>query len=137
MDASGHQRWLRAAILIGIVYLVVGLTFAALASTASSNQVRVKWRLAAWLASAAAFAVHIVYEHFRLRNSPPTSALHASMAVALGAFALAVAANVHAQWAASSHQGLLAFALVAWPAVTAVPAFGVAVAAAAVLARTR
>ena len=30
MDASGHQRWLRAAILIGIVFLVVGLTFAAL-----------------------------------------------------------------------------------------------------------
>ncbi len=50
MDASGHQQWLRAAILFGILYLAVGITFAALANTAASNEMRVTWRLAAWLA---------------------------------------------------------------------------------------
>jgi hypothetical protein len=138
MNASGHQRWLRAALLFGIAYFVFGITFAALAGMAASNQMRVTWRLAAWLVSATAFAVHIACEHFRMRNSPSKTALHASLAAALGAFALAVTANVHAQCAAStSHQGLLAFALVAWPAVTAVPAFVVALTAAAVLARMR
>jgi hypothetical protein len=59
------------------------------------------------------------------------------LAVALGAFALAVAANVHGVWVASSHQRALAFALVAWPALTAVPAFVVALGAAAGLGLSR
>jgi hypothetical protein len=137
MDASGHKRWLRAVILLGVVYLVASITFGALAGRSASNHMRITWRLAAWLTSAAAFAAHIRYEHFRLRNSPLTTALHASLAAALGAFAVAVAANLHAQWAASSNQRLLALALVAFPAVTAVPAFVAALAGAAVLARTR
>jgi len=65
------------------------------------------------------------------------TALHASLAVAVGAFALAVAANLHARWVASSNQRSLVFALAVWPAVTAVPAFVVALAAAAGLRRTR
>src|SRR2546426_1746206 len=36
-----------------------GITFAALAHGAGSNQMRVTWRLAAWVISAAAFAAHI------------------------------------------------------------------------------
>jgi hypothetical protein len=122
---------------VGVVYLVAGIAFAALANSSASHQMRITWRLAAWLTSAAAFAAHIGYEHFRLRHSPRSTALHASVAVALGAFALAVAANVHARLVAPSHLGLLAFALVAWPVLTAVPAFVVALAAAAGLARTR
>jgi hypothetical protein len=122
-----------------IVYPVVGITFAALANPSASNEMRVNWRLAAWLASAAAFAAHLGYEHFRLRNSPPRAALHVSAAVALGAFALAVWVNVHAHWSgASSHQSPLApLALVVFPAVTGVPAFVVALVALAVLARMR
>ena len=136
MTTSGRLRWLRAVILLGVVYLVAGITFAPLANRAASNQMRVAWRLAAWVISAAAFAAHIAYEHVRQRNSPGTTALHASLAVALGAFALAVAANVHAQ-AASSHPHSRALALVIWPVVTALPAFGVALASAAALARAR
>lgn len=125
------------ATFFAIVYPVVGITFAALDHPAAPNGMRV-WRLAAWLVSAAAFAAHLGYEHFRLRNSPPRAALHVSAAVALGAFALAVWVNVHAHWAASSHQSPLApLALVVFPAVTGVPAFVVALVAAAVLARTR
>jgi hypothetical protein len=121
-----------------IVYPVVGIAFAALANPSASNGMRTTWRLAAWLISAAAFAAHVGYEHFRLRNSPPRAALHVSAAVALGAFALAVWVNVHAHWSAPSHQSPLApWALVLFPAVTGVPAFVVALVAVAVLARMR
>jgi len=131
MEASDRKPWLRAVILLGVVYLVVGIAFAAFAGWSASNQMRIAWRLTAWVISAVAFAAHVWYERFRLRNSALTTALHTSMAVAVGAFALAVAANVHGQWVASSHQSSLAFALVAWPALTAVPAFLVALIAAA------
>jgi hypothetical protein len=136
MDASGRLRWLRAVLFVGVVYLVAGISFAALANRAASAQMRVTWRLAAWAISAAAFAAHIGYEQVRLRSSPGTTALHTALAVALGAFGLAVAANVHAQ-AVSSYQPSHAVALVAWPVLTALPAFGVALAAAAGLARAR
>ena len=113
--------------LFGFMYLAVGITFAELG-----------WRLAAWFVSAIAFAVHIWYEHFRLRNSPRRTALHVSAAAALGAFGLAIAANVHELWAnPGNHRSLLLLALVLWPILTAVPAFVVAFATAAGLARWR
>jgi hypothetical protein len=136
MNASGPLRWFRAVLFLGVVYLVVGILFAALAKSAASNQVRVAWRLAAWVISAAAFAAHIGYAHVRLRSSPGTTALHASLAVGLGAFALAIAASLHAR-TASTHQHFPALALAVWPVVTALPAFVVALALAAVLARAR
>jgi hypothetical protein len=125
-------------VCVAIVYPVVGITFAALANPSASHEMRVTWRLAAWLVSAAAFAAHLGYEHFRLRSSPPRAALHVAVAVALGAFALAVWVIVHGQWGGSSHQSPLApLALVVFPAVTGVPAFVVAFLTAAVLARIR
>jgi len=134
--AAPLLRWLRAVLFLGLVYLVTGITFAALASRAASNPMRMTWRLAAWAISGAAFAAHIAYEQVRLRSSPGPTALHASLAVALGAFALAVAANVHAQ-AAASHQPSHFLALVLWPVVTALPAFVVGLAAAAGLGLAR
>jgi hypothetical protein len=98
---------------------------------------RETWNRLGFLASGVAFALHIGYEHLRLRNSPLIPAWHVSIAVALGAFALAVSANVHGYRVGSSNQRLLAFALVAWPAITAVPAFVVALVAAAGLALRR
>ena len=58
------------------------------------------------------------------------------MAVALGAFLLAVNATMHAAMV-PSHAPYWRFllALVVWPVVTALPAFVVALAVAAVLAR--
>jgi hypothetical protein len=136
MNRQADQRWLRIALLFAIVYPVVGITFGAL--PAASNELRITWRLAAWLLSAAAFAGHLGYEHSHLRSSPPRAALHTSLAVALGAFALAVWVNVHAHLVVSSHQSPLApLALVLFPVVTGVPAFVVALIAGALLARTR
>ena len=131
MNASDRQPWFRTAVLLGAVYFVFGVAFAAFASWSASNSMRVTWNRLGFLTSAVAFAVHIGYEHFRLRNSTLTTAAHVSIAVALGAFALAVSANVHGYRVGSSNQRLLAFALIAWPALTAVPAFVVALVAAA------
>jgi vacuolar-type H+-ATPase subunit I/STV1 len=135
MDASGRKPWIRAAILVGVVYFVVGMVFAALAKPAVSDQMRFMWRLAPWVASAAGYAAHISYEHFRLHNSARITAVHAAMAVALGAFLLALAANIHDLGSASGYRPRMLIALVAWPLLTAVPAFLVALAVAAVLAR--
>ena len=127
VNESNNKRWLRAVILFGIVYAVVGITFGEFG-----------WRVAAWLVSGAAFAAHIGYEHFRIRNSSRRTALHASGAAALGAFGLAVAANAHELWAnPANHRLLLLLSLVLWPILTAVPAFVVALTVAAVLARMR
>ena len=137
MDQSSQARWHRAVMLLAVVYLVVGMTFGASQNPVSSNQMRVTWRLLAWLISGAAFAAHVGYEHFSLRNSPVRTAWHASLAVGLGAFALAAAVTIHAQGSGSSHQGSRALALVLWPAVTAVPAFVVALGSVALLALRR
>ena len=70
MNASDRKPWIRVVILVDVVYFVVGMVFAARANPAVSDQVRFMWRLAAWVASATVYAVHIGYEHFRLGNSP-------------------------------------------------------------------
>ena len=119
-------------ILVAVAYMAIGIVFAALA--ADANYVRV-WRLAAWLASAAAAAAHIGYEHYRLNGSPRPTALHAAGAVALGAFGLALAANVHWLFAGTHGQPAPLLALPVWPVITALLAFPLALAVAAVLAR--
>jgi len=133
MDESGRKLSAGVVVLVGIAYFVVGFVFAALANP--SVQVRA-WRLAAWVASAAVFAAHIGYEHFRLGNPPRAIGLRAAVAVAVGAFLVALAATVHAS-VAVSHAPYWRFllALVAWPVITAVPAFLVALVAGAALAR--
>ena len=125
------------AMLFAIVYPVVGIAFAALANPSAPNEMRVTWRLAAWLVCAAAFAVHLGYEHFRLRSSPLRAAWHVSLAVALGAFLLAVWVIVHARWVGSNQSPLAPLALVVFPVVTGVPAFVVALVAGAAVARMR
>ena len=131
MNDSVRQRWLSTAILVGLVYLVVGITSATLAGAAASNQMRFIWRLSAFIISAVVFAAHIAYEHFRLRNTARPTAWHASVAVAFGAFALALVANIHDLGSASGYRPRMLIALVAWPLLTAVPAFIVALVVAA------
>jgi hypothetical protein len=130
-------RWLRAMILVGAIYLVASLGFGALAGAAGSHQMRVAWRLAAWATSAVAFGAHIWYEHFTLRSSTRRTALHVAMSAALGAFGLALAANVHARAANTGSPRALAIALVAWPVLVGLPAFLVALTAAAGLTVVR
>src|SRR5437762_13487503 len=129
LPVSDRQPWIRAALLAGAAYLIVGRLF-------PNPVTRVHcWRLAAWLVSGAVFAAHIGYEHFRLRHSPRATASHAALAVAIGALALAVAGAVHKVMTTSALEPRWLLAFILWPAFTAVPAFLVALVAAAVLTR--
>lgn len=130
MDEARRRQWIGLAVLVGVTYAVVGVAFAW-----PTTHVRA-WRLAAWLVSAAVFAGHLALERFGLRSRPLPAATHVALAVALGAFGLALGAVVHSLLAGSSadHRRLVLIALVAWPVITAVPAFFVAIIAGEALA---
>lgn len=131
MGESPRRTWVRAVVLLGVGYALVGMVFAV-----PTSHVRA-WRLAAWAVSAVGYAAHIVYERFRLRSSPGSAALHVALAAALGAFGLAVGANIHSLSAGSAnrHRQLLLLSLAIWPVITALPAFLVALGANVVLRR--
>lgn len=87
------------------------------------------------MVSAVVYAVHIGYEHFRIRSSPRSTALHVAFGAAVGAFGLAAAAIVHSFLTGTGNLRLLRVALLVWPLITGVPAFVVALVLTAVLAR--
>jgi hypothetical protein len=136
VNATGNGRWVGAALLVAALYFVTGLGLASLARSAPLPRLRTLWRLSSFLLSACVFAAHVGYEHFGLRRRPRGAAAHAALAVAAGAFALAATAYLRVP-GDPAHARSMALALVAWPVLTAVPAFLVAVAAAALLARLR
>jgi hypothetical protein len=137
VNDTGRQRWLGTAILVGVLYFVATVGFGALAGRAASDPMRFVWRLSAFVISAVVFAAHIAYEHFRCRNRARPTAWHACVAVALGAFALALSANIHDLGSASGYRPRMLIALVAWPLLTAVPASVVALVVAAGLGLRR
>ena len=126
MEASRGHAWFRAALLVGVVYGLIGRLFALPASDVDA------WRVAAWLVSGAVYVAHIGYEHFRLRSSPRQTGLHVAVAVAIGSLALVVAGMLHDLWIASTIRRAWLLAFFVLPAVTAIPAFlgGLAVGAA-------
>ena len=126
MDQPRDRRWLVVAAAVAIVYPVVGVGFAVLSATSVAMRLPGRW--AAWLACAAAFAVHLAYEHFKLRSAPLRAALHVSAAVAVGALLLALWVTSHS---------FAPQALVLFPLITAVPAFIAAFIVSSLLARTR
>ena len=116
-------------VLVGVIYAAVGIVSSALPGAV--------WRLSAWVVSGVVFAAHIAHEHFRLRNPARTTAWHTSAAVAIGAFGLALAANIHDLGSATGYRPRMLIAFVAWPLLTAVPAFIVALLVAAGLGAKR
>ena len=131
MGESRRQSWVRTAVFLGIGYAFVGIVFAVPVTHVQA------WRLAAWVVSAIGYAAHIAYERFQQQYSPGSAALHVAFAVALGAFGLAVGANIHSLSAGSTtpHRHLLLLSLGIWPVITALPAFVVALGTNVVLAR--
>lgn len=120
-------------LLVAALYLVVGIAFPQFSDSATT----LMWRRLAWLVCCVGFAAHILYGTLRLGNSPRMTAMHASLAAALGAGGLAVAANLHEWRTASTYRPTIAISLVAWPLLTAIPAFVVAVIGAGLLNRWR
>jgi hypothetical protein len=135
MSESARISRIWPVILVGVVYFGVGYGSAAL-DPSIPDQRRFMWRLAAWIVSAAVFFSHVGYAHFRSDGASAVTARQTALAVALGAFLLAVAATVHATVVAPRAQyWRFLIALAVWPTITAVPAFLVAFAAVATLAR--
>jgi hypothetical protein len=132
MDDASGRRWLMAAVGAAVVYAVVGVVFAWPATQARA------WRLAAWLVSAVVYGLHILSEWHEGRTPAP-AAFHVASGVALGSFGLAMGAIMHSLSIVSSprHQRLLLIALVAWPVITSVPAFLVALGVSVVYRRCR
>jgi nitrate reductase NapE component len=133
MDDPSRQRWISIAILVGLLYPAIAVASSELAAAVASSQMQFFWRLSAFVISGVVLAAHIAYEYFRLRNTMWPTAWHAALAVALGAFVLALMANIHDLVSASGYRSRMLIALVAWPILTAVPAFIVALVVAAVL----
>src|SRR5258708_3956703 len=70
-NMAGGSTWLRSVLLIGIVYIVVGIVTAHFATSASSIQVRNLWRLTAWVLSLLVFLGHVARERLRARCIRP------------------------------------------------------------------
>ncbi len=128
--SPSSRPWLGAALLAALIYFLVGTLFALPHTHVHA------WRLAAWGASALAYATHLGYEQLGRRSTDLGAARHVSLAVAIGAFALALRLLLqHWLSPAAAFRPAWLVALVAWPVVTAVPAFLVALAAGPLLAR--
>src|SRR5262250_3513701 len=120
-DVQSKPPWISHAILIGIVYALIGIFFAV-----PSTHVQA-WRYAAWITSAIVYATHICFEYFRQRNSAKSTALHVAIAVAIGGLALAIGAVIHSLFVSPNYsRWRFGLALVVWPILTGVPAFVVA-----------
>ena len=122
-DTKSKSPWISHAILIGIVYALIGVFFGV------PNTHVQAWRYAAWIASAIVYATHIYYEYFRQRNSAKSTALHVAIAVAIGGLALAIGAVFHSFFVSPNYsRWRFGLALVLWPVLTGLPAFVVALA---------
>lgn len=135
MLAPPSRPALRMVLLFAALYLVIGIVFATFSDAATTSAVYLMWRRLAWVVSGIGFAAHIAYEHFRLAHPPRTAALHVSSAAALGALGLALTANLHESMSAAPYRAAIVIALVAWPLLTLLPAFAVAIVGALVLNR--
>lgn len=122
IQPSGTKQ-LRIILVIGMVYCITGVISGILAGQARSHTMVVVWRLASWLVCSLIFASHILWQHYRFNYSPGKTALHTSSAAAIGAFGLAVAANIHAQSVHSDNRLMLGLSLAIWPVLVMVPAF--------------
>ena len=137
MNTSDRKQWIRVVLLLGALYFIVNFASSRLGAWPVTNSLAKTWNRLGFLISAVAFALHIGYEHFRQKTPPRRTASHVALAVALGAFGLAVAANLHGYWVSSSNQRSLVFALVSWPLVTGLPAFLIALISASALRLVR
>jgi len=127
-------KWVSATFVAGCLYLLIGLVSADLAGGAAGPRQRF-WRGMAWLLSAIVFGVHVARDRIRMRFGAVSTASHAALGAALGAFGLAIAATIHGYRVATPHLRALKLSLLIWPMITAVPAFVVAFVIAVILRR--
>jgi hypothetical protein len=132
MSRRPQSIW--AVFLGAAAYVLIGTGTAVLAALASSSTSVKVWRLAAWLLSAAVFTVHFAIVRGRHARRFQLAA-QVALAVALGALGVAILGPVRAHWSEPSRLKLALLSLVAWPVLTGVPAFTVALIGSLVLDR--
>ncbi len=123
MKNSAGPRWHNASIVVGVLYFVITVITGALAALAQTGRAQFLWRLSAFIFSGLVFVGHIAYEQFRVHSTPKATAVHTSIAVAIGALALAISANINDLFFATGYRWRMLLALILWPILTAVPAF--------------
>jgi len=133
MNDSGGKRWFLTAILAGALYLGAGTISAALTAAVNPGPLQFLARVSAFGVSAVILALHVAYERLRLGSATKRAAWHGAVGAALGGLALALVANIHDLGSATGYRPRMLIALVAWPFITAVPAFVVALVVAAIV----
>ena len=121
------MRQIRAWTLLipSVAYVLIGVGTAALAGMATSPGAVKGWRLAAWLLSLGVFGMHLASER-RRHHRALAVATRVALGVALGALGLAAFGPVRSHWGEPSRLKLIVLSLVAWPLLTGLPAFVVA-----------
>lgn len=119
--------------MAGALYLVAGTISSALAAAAHPGPMQFFARASAFGISAVILALHVAYERLRLGSATMRAAWHGAVGAAFGGFGLALMANIHDLGSATGYRPRMLVALVAWPFITAVPAFVVALVVAAVV----
>ena len=120
-------RWLPRTLAVSVIYVAIGGVFSTLAGAAGQTPARTAWRAAAFLLSGIVYVAHLAVERRTAR--PLTASLHVAVSVAIGAFGIALSANLHSLSVEAANRGLLRLSLVIWPLMTGAPAFVVALAA--------
>lgn len=105
--------------------MVIGTGTSVLAAAVSSAAAGKGSRLAAWLLSLVVFGVHFTIERRRDRRRVRVAA-SVALAVAIGAFGVAALGPIRTHWADPARLRLALLSLVAWPLLTGLPAFVVA-----------
>ena len=131
---NARNRAFVAVLIAATSYSTTGIVTSALAGATHSPQLRTVWRLVAWFVSLSIFVGHGVYEHSEGR-SVGRNATHAAVAVGLAALVLAFAGPVRTHWGLPDSSRASLLSVVAWPLLTAAPAFLVTFAATSILRR--
>jgi hypothetical protein len=129
-----RMRSLLTPILFGAIYVAAGILTASLASSAASIEARNAWRLAAWGIGVLVYGTQLALERFRLGHTNLRSAVNVSVAVAIGALALAAWGPVRTHWGEAGGQRALT-ALVLWPVLMGLPSFALALVVGSVFGR--
>lgn len=106
-------------------YIVAGTLPAVVADMSPWPVPAQLWRIAAWGLSLVVFLLHSAAER-RRRTQPLRAAMYVAFAVALGAACVAAVGPLRAHWVEPARLRLILLSVVAWPLLTGIPAFFVA-----------
>jgi hypothetical protein len=131
----GRSRGVVAALLVGAIYTALGVAASAVGGASASGRLGLLARWATFALSGIAFLAHAVHEARAKGAGVTRTGLRSALAAAIGGLGLAVAANLHELTSRAAFRPRMLVALVAWPLLTAIPAFLGAVLLAALFGR--